>query len=73
VRAAREAEKWRRRQQRQWNGRWSIQQSTETEYLDGRWQLQTEQVDLFPSPHRYQPTGTLTSGAIGQSRGWVAA
>ena len=48
-------------------------QPTETEYLDGRRLLQTEQVDLFPSPRRYQPTCTLTSGAIGQSLGWVAA
>jgi hypothetical protein len=28
VGAAREAEKWRRQQQRQWNGRWSIQRRT---------------------------------------------
>jgi hypothetical protein len=49
-------------------------QPTETEYLDGRRLLQiTEQVDLFPSPRRYQPKCTLTSGAIGQSLGWVAA
>jgi hypothetical protein len=32
-------------------------QPTETKYLDGRPQLQTEQVDLFPSPQQEERGG----------------